>query len=83
MLKSIFGHHPSSRTLKRGKVLFGALANRPGGYGNGRPRFTNTTAAGGSREASFDVVIVGGGIVGLAAAQELSFRYPGKENCVF
>ena len=81
MLKSIFGLHPCSRALKRGKVLFGGLANRPGDDGNGRPRYT--TAASGSSDASFDVVIVGGGIVGLAAAQELSFRYPGKEKCVF
>jgi len=73
MLKFIF--NPSSRTLKRGKVLLknGALANRSGDR-NGRPRYT--TAGSDSSDASFDVVIVGGGIVGLAAAQELSHRYP-------
>ena len=81
MLKSIVGHS-SSRTLKRGHVLLrnGPLANRLSDR-NGRPSFT--TAASGSDDASFDVVIVGGGIVGLAAAQELSFRYPGMTNCYY
>ena len=81
MLKSIFGHSPS-RTFKLGHVLSrnGRLANRLSDR-NGQPRYT--TAASGSGDASFDVVIVGGGIVGLAAAQELSFRYPGMTNCYY
>ena len=76
MLKSILGY-PSSRTLRRGKFLLrnGALASRSGDK-NGRSSYSTAAASDGS-DASFDVVIVGGGIVGLAAAQELSFRYPG------
>ena len=82
MLKSIFVP-PCSRTLIRGKFLStkGALAvaNRPADR-NGRPRYTTAASGGGGGgdDASFDVVIVGGGIVGLAAAQELSYRYPGE-----
>ena len=79
MLKSIFGY-TSSRTLRRGKFLLrnGGSADRTGDK-NGRSRYT-TAAASDGNDASFDVVIVGGGIVGLAAAQELSFRYPGTHS---
>ena len=38
--------------------------------------------SGGVTDNVFDVVIVGGGIVGVACARELSFRYPNKSIAV-